>query len=68
MKKKQQQQTNKQINGKSIQKDKYHTDETQRDLAQESLNFRFAYDLNDGSQWQVILRKHPRGEMDVFAG
>ena len=40
--------TNKQINGKSIQKDKDHTDETQRNLAQESLKFRFV--LNDGSQ------------------
>ena len=56
------------MNGKSIQKDKYHTDETQRDLARESLKFRFPWDLNDRSQWQVILQKHPLGEMDVFAG
>ena len=68
MKKRQQQQTNKRMNGKSIQKDKYHTDETQRDLARESLKFRFPWDLNDRSQWQVILQKHPLGEMDVFAG
>ena len=44
---------NKQINGKSILKNKYYTDKTQRDWAQEILKFRFTLALNDRSQCQA---------------
>ena len=36
-----------------FQKNKYYTDKTQRDWAQEILKFRFTLALNDRSHWQA---------------